>query len=468
MSSVLEELIKLDTEDFSAPAKKKKKESPLVILRRDFFVLLSNCTHSQKQLPYCAAKLIDYYLHWHKWKMSTHRTPWFYQPVKNIYEDLMQEHSRHLIREAIALLMQLGYLERRNNPGNGQDRTYQYRLCIKRIIKALKNFTGADISATTIDMMKKVVDTTDPLDDPVSTSNASEPTNFSSSENHTGSSFVISEQGEFTSESAQFNVEQYQQHQSIDIRSTSIDEKFDEEKDSVEELEQGNCEALTYRVEIPTDIDGLVTSFPNPGESQFSAAESPNLEITDYVEQQELTDALQGLFAAKENNRSVPPERQPEPRRIRIDGLDEETHEILWQHQAELTRLNVDLDANRIQNAIAYNPQYLENAIFAFFEASAKRTLTKEAATGYLYNALRNGWKPKYSQVPTTQKPRYFTAPPQFFEKRQVPTLAELVERKRQAWKVAILRPFIEAWAKVTPGVVLTASGPALETGYQG
>jgi len=49
-------------------------------------------------------------------------------PVRQIYEDLMEEHSVNIIRRAIALLVKLGILEQRHNPGNGQDRTWQYRL----------------------------------------------------------------------------------------------------------------------------------------------------------------------------------------------------------------------------------------------------------------------------------------------------------------------------------------------------
>lgn len=525
MISVLDELIKLDTEEFSASNKPRRprRKTAIVILRREVLDLLLNYDYEQKQLPYCAAKLIDYCLHWHKWKIANHRTPWFYQPVKHIYEDFMQEHSRHVIREAINLLMQFGYLERRGNPGNGQDRTYQYRLRIKRLIAGLEELkrlapppseddeddydedidihASVDINNVRDLTVTQVVNDVDTLYDPdvindvpmlnnmndhdidqlddiddggerfsdiFDAFDTSSP-EFSSSETYTQSPFVRSEQAGFKNESAKFNVEQYPKHLSIDIRSKSIDKKIDkkiDDDDFEKKASQGNGEALNYTVEIPTYTNGLITSLPITGENQISATEPTNLEVKNHVEQKKVKDKPQGFVPTTKNNPSVTPRRLPEPCFLYVEGVDEETHKILWQHQAELTRLNVDLDAKRVQKAIVYNPQNLENAIFAFFEASAKRTLTKEAATGYLYNALRNGWKPKYSKTPTAQKPQYFTAPPEFFEKPPTPTLAELVERKRQVWKVALLRPFIETWAKVTPGVMLTSSGPVVEPGY--
>lgn len=95
-------------------------KSILVILRRVYLELVDG--------NHCAAKLIEYFKHWREWKIKHHRTEWVYMPVRQIYEDLMGEHSVGIIRRAIALLVKLGLLEQRHNPGNGQDRTWQYRL----------------------------------------------------------------------------------------------------------------------------------------------------------------------------------------------------------------------------------------------------------------------------------------------------------------------------------------------------
>ncbi|BAY95260.1 MULTISPECIES: hypothetical protein [unclassified Tolypothrix] len=96
-----------------------EKASGLVILRREYLEITGN---------FCAAKLIEYFRHWTKWKLENHRTPWVYQPLKRIYADLMGEHSLHVIRSAIALLESMGLIEKQKNPGNGQDKTWQYKL----------------------------------------------------------------------------------------------------------------------------------------------------------------------------------------------------------------------------------------------------------------------------------------------------------------------------------------------------
>ncbi|BAY93699.1 MULTISPECIES: hypothetical protein [unclassified Tolypothrix] len=96
-----------------------EKASVLVILRREYLDITGN---------FCAAKLIEYFRHWTKWKLKNHRTPWVYQPLKRIYADLMGEHSLHVIRSAIARLEEMGIIEKQKNPGNGQDRTWQYKL----------------------------------------------------------------------------------------------------------------------------------------------------------------------------------------------------------------------------------------------------------------------------------------------------------------------------------------------------
>jgi len=106
------------------------KFSVLVILRREYLDITGN---------FCAAKLIEYFRHWTKWKMKNHRTPWIYQPLKKIYRDLMGEHSLHVIRSAIALLDEMGIISKQKNPGNGQDRTWQYKLNFDVLNKLLEH-----------------------------------------------------------------------------------------------------------------------------------------------------------------------------------------------------------------------------------------------------------------------------------------------------------------------------------------
>ncbi|MFH7024054.1 MAG: hypothetical protein ACHBN1_01260 [Heteroscytonema crispum UTEX LB 1556] len=110
-----------------------EKASVLVILRREYLEITGN---------FCAAKLIEYFRHWTKWKLKNHRTPWVYQPLKRIYADLMGEHSLHVIRSAIALLESMGLIEKQKNPGNGQDKTWQYKLNFEVLNKLLEHGRG--------------------------------------------------------------------------------------------------------------------------------------------------------------------------------------------------------------------------------------------------------------------------------------------------------------------------------------
>jgi|GEM_PF-632766 len=97
----------------------QKKRPIFVILREEYFDITNN---------FCAAKLIEYFIRWTEWKVKNHRTAWVYQPLRRIYDDLLGEHCLHAIRDAIKLLEELGLLEKRHNPGNRQDNTWQYKL----------------------------------------------------------------------------------------------------------------------------------------------------------------------------------------------------------------------------------------------------------------------------------------------------------------------------------------------------
>ena len=166
------------------------------------------------------------------------------------------------------------------------------------------------------------------------------------------------------------------------------------------------------------------------------------------------------LVSFFESGRPVQTQEQKQ-HRIRISELDEEIHEILWKHQERLEALNVDLEAAKIHQAIIDNPYYLEDAIYAFYEASAKGTLESKQATGYLYNALRQGWKPREQCTvvpPVETNPQRHLAHPEWHP----PTLAEIVERKNMMWKMPALRPSVEEWVRQTPGVILTEDGVRL------
>jgi hypothetical protein len=176
---------------------------------------------------------------------------------------------------------------------------------------------------------------------------------------------------------------------------------------------------------------------------------------------QQLVAALNALVEQQELD--LPQRRQLLSKPIRIPELDEAAHEILWQHQETLEQLNVDLHAKRLHYAIADNQEHLEDAILALIENSALGAKTQENATGYLYNALRHGWKPRQKGSSASVQVQVYTLPPQMLEEPKPSTLVELVERKRAAWlNATILRPSIEAWVEQTRGVIMTPNGPAL------
>jgi hypothetical protein len=108
----------------------QKKRPIFVILREEYFDITNN---------FCAAKLIEYFIRWTEWKVKNHRTAWVYQPLRRIYDDLLGEHCLHAIRDAIKLLEELGLLEKRHNPGNRQDNTWQYKLNVEVLNNLLEH-----------------------------------------------------------------------------------------------------------------------------------------------------------------------------------------------------------------------------------------------------------------------------------------------------------------------------------------
>jgi hypothetical protein len=122
----------------------KKAMTTLTILNRSYLTVVQKfCCSLPKSAQYCAAKLIHYFSNWTRWKKAVQRTQWIYQKLKGIYEDLMGEHSLHSIRAALAALIDAGLLERRNNPGNGQDKTYQYKVNTELLSRLLDKTAGS-------------------------------------------------------------------------------------------------------------------------------------------------------------------------------------------------------------------------------------------------------------------------------------------------------------------------------------
>lgn len=193
-----------------------------IILKSEYLKLIQRHSKLIAELPkavqFCAAKLIRYFQRWSEWKQNVHRTMWIYMPFKKIHEDLMGEHSLHVIRAAIALLEKLGLIEKRHNP-NGQDKTWQYKLN-KDTLSSLLNIEARHYEPS--------------------------------------SAITDSEDGTFKTEHGEINVEQHTQDQSIDIKATTT-------KTSIKETsEAGNQVSLLEESDGSNYPDNVSKSTQNP------------------------------------------------------------------------------------------------------------------------------------------------------------------------------------------------------------
>jgi len=100
--------------------------------QHDVYDLLSVLLNKPRRIVGCCAEVVQYFTRWDEWKRKTQRSPWIYKPLHHIEADL-RAYSIRVIRYAISLLMRLGILERRNNPGSRLDRVYQYRIHLDKL-----------------------------------------------------------------------------------------------------------------------------------------------------------------------------------------------------------------------------------------------------------------------------------------------------------------------------------------------
>jgi len=122
----------------NAAVSPKPKHDKLCILRESYLNLINKLAPKvDKKVRYCAALSINYHYHCQQWKVKVHRTPWWYQKLKQIHKDFLGLFSLHVVRASQELLIDVGLLERRFNPGNGQDKTYQYNLRWDKVQAAL-------------------------------------------------------------------------------------------------------------------------------------------------------------------------------------------------------------------------------------------------------------------------------------------------------------------------------------------
>lgn len=131
-----------------------KSETKLSMMHREHKDLLEHLAPGEKtRVICCAAKLINYFVRWQDWKKSLYPTEWVYQPLTVIRHDLLDEHSIHVIRQALTLLEGFSFLSKRKNDRatncrNGQDRTHQYLLHSDRIELALEQLFNQSAAET--------------------------------------------------------------------------------------------------------------------------------------------------------------------------------------------------------------------------------------------------------------------------------------------------------------------------------
>lgn len=219
----------------------------------------------------------------------------------------------------------------------------------------------------------------------------------------------------------------------------------------VDETQEGKTSSwglgLEKLVEAPAENPDSLALLANTDEEQITPDTIATIQKT-----------LSSLFSRGGTEK---PKKKRAKRIVRIPGLDEDIQELLTKYQEQLEELNADIDTDQIRQAILDNPQHLENAILAFIEASSKRKLEPKLATGYLYKAVINGWKPRRRTVVDSST---YVLPSELKKTPKQPTLVEIVESKRLIWQNAkFLRPAIEEWVQKTEGVYLSEDGPELE-----
>jgi hypothetical protein len=208
-------------------------EAPFSALRPEYLDLVNRISgDASRAVRYCAAKILNCFQRWKDWKVKEHRTPWTYLSLKKIHKELCSEHGIHTIRKAIAFLMKGGLVARRNNPGNGQDRTYQYQLLLEGSQNPPKRKSAAET----------------PMPSP----------------------FDPNEPGSDPNELWSVTGDTHNRSESIDIRSTDTQES-EKQKEEVQEVVTSVVVDNTL-LESDEDLWEEKTSQLTPDEGQFSAA----------------------------------------------------------------------------------------------------------------------------------------------------------------------------------------------------
>jgi hypothetical protein len=120
---------------------KHPDKTPLVLLRQDYLEITGN---------HCAAKLLAIFEFWTNKlnavgdALGKTARDWIYKSLACLHNELMGEHGTHAIRKAISVLEELGFISKRHNPHIKYDRTWQYKLEVEKVQKALNSLICQD------------------------------------------------------------------------------------------------------------------------------------------------------------------------------------------------------------------------------------------------------------------------------------------------------------------------------------
>src|SRR5690554_3337192 len=95
---------------------------------------------------HCAAAILHLFTVWTNHKKAKGEDLWIYKKQAELAADLLNLFGVNKVVVSLQKLMTWGYLERRENPYNRQDKTYQYRLnadAVREIFGILNEGLGA-------------------------------------------------------------------------------------------------------------------------------------------------------------------------------------------------------------------------------------------------------------------------------------------------------------------------------------
>lgn len=85
----------------------------------------------------CAALLLANFEHWTNLRAERGQDGWVYRSRDELRSDLFRAYGHAAIDKALCLLVDRGFIERRNNPKVGFDRKFQYQLGTEAIQAAI-------------------------------------------------------------------------------------------------------------------------------------------------------------------------------------------------------------------------------------------------------------------------------------------------------------------------------------------